>query len=113
MRFLELCQKILKGLFTPALPSRITSLAPFTFPQPDKPRMPQVTIRRPFGELYLCGQLRPKRHTVFHFFLSQRRTAVSVRSGRNFLAATLFNDKKLASAVVVRDRGRPEGLLRI
>jgi hypothetical protein len=25
----------------------------FIFPQPDKPRMPQVTVRRPFGELDL------------------------------------------------------------
>ena len=33
--------------------------------------MPQVTIRRPFGELDLCDQLRLEPHTIFHFFLSQ------------------------------------------
>jgi hypothetical protein len=29
----------------------------FIFSQPDKPRMPQVTIRRPFGELDLNNQI--------------------------------------------------------
>ena len=33
--------------------------------------MSQVTIRRPFGELDLCDQLRFEPHTVFHLFLGQ------------------------------------------
>jgi hypothetical protein len=31
--------------------------------------MPQVTVRRPFGELDLCDQLRFEPHTVFHFLV--------------------------------------------
>lgn len=33
--------------------------------------MPQVIIRRPFGELDLCDQLRFEPHAVFHLFLGQ------------------------------------------
>jgi hypothetical protein len=33
--------------------------------------MPQVTIRRPFGELDLRDQLWSEPRTVFHFFLGQ------------------------------------------
>ena len=33
--------------------------------------MPQVTIRRPFGELDLRNQLRVQPYTVFHLFLRQ------------------------------------------
>jgi len=43
----------------------------FIFSQPDKLRMSQVTIRRPFGELDLCNQLWFEPHTVFHLFLGQ------------------------------------------
>jgi hypothetical protein len=53
-----------------ALPNNVPSL--LIFPQPDKLRMSQVTIRRPFGELDLCDQLWFKPHAVFHFFLCQR-----------------------------------------
>src|SRR5262249_10580905 len=43
----------------------------FIFPQPDKLRMPQVTVWRPLCKLYLRDQLRFKPHTVFHLFLGQ------------------------------------------
>jgi hypothetical protein len=33
--------------------------------------MSQVTVRRPFGELDLCDQLRFEPHTVLHLFLGQ------------------------------------------
>ena len=41
------------------------------FPQPDKLRMSKVIIRRPFGELDLCNQLRFEPHTACHLFLGQ------------------------------------------
>src|SRR5262245_31790478 len=43
----------------------------FILSQPDKPRMLQVPIRRPFGELYLRYQLRFEPDTVLHLFLGQ------------------------------------------
>jgi hypothetical protein len=51
------------------LPHNVPSV--LIFSQPNKPRMPQVTIPRPFGELDLGDQLRLEPHTVFHFFLGQ------------------------------------------
>jgi hypothetical protein len=40
-------------------------------PSTRQTRMPQVTIRRPFGELDLRDQVRVEPHTVFHFLLGQ------------------------------------------
>jgi hypothetical protein len=37
-------------------------------PSTRQTRMPQVTIRRPFGELDLRDQVRVEPHTVFHYF---------------------------------------------
>jgi hypothetical protein len=33
--------------------------------------MSQVTLRRPFGEMDLCDELRLEPHTVFHLLLGQ------------------------------------------
>jgi hypothetical protein len=58
----EICVNInLTALFNPPVPSL------FIFPQPDKLRMPQVTIRRPFGEFDLGDQGRFKNLVVAVF----------------------------------------------
>ena len=44
----------------------------FVISQPDKLRMPKVTMGRSFGELDLCYQLRFEPQTVFHLFFGQR-----------------------------------------
>ena len=61
--------------------------------------MPQVTIRRPLGELDLRDQLRFEPHAVFHLFLTG---VSSVRLGpqKNF-GSHVFNDKKVTPAVDV------------
>jgi hypothetical protein len=51
--------------------SRITCDAFLSSLSPTKPRMPQVAVRRPFGELDLSDQLRFEPHAVFHLFLGQ------------------------------------------
>ena len=68
----------------------------FIFSQTNKLRVPQVTIRRPFGELNLGDQLRLEPHAVFHFFLDQSPLS----------AFLLGQIGKLAGA----DSGFPSGL---
>ena len=52
-----------------AFPHNFASL--FIFPQSNKSRMSQVTVRRPFGELNPGDQLRLKPHAVLRLFLGQ------------------------------------------
>jgi hypothetical protein len=60
--------------------------------------MPQVTIRRPFGELDLGDRLRFESSTVFISSLP----VSSVRLGpRKNFGSHVFNDKKVAPAVAV------------